>query len=151
MNICYDFFFNFPNWEKIVENIRETNWWKHLMNSLLAQSVRWRKLAIIFLTLHHASGSTFYGTEYANRLESLMNLSSTCIWAASGYALIRQATSIKGIVLSITCRSCMYLRTCYVSRLDPLYLFFVSYHLIFCELPLSKVKFFAYCADIPTF
>ena len=79
----------------------------------LSQSVgeRWRKLAIIFLTLHHASGSTFYGTEYANRLESLMNLSSTCIWAASGYALIRQATSIKGIVLSITCRSCMYYYT----------------------------------------
>ena len=45
------------------------------MNSLFAswisQSVgeRWRKLAIIFLTLHHASGSTFFGTKYSNRIE----------------------------------------------------------------------------------
>ena len=27
-------FFNGSNWEKFVEKIRETNWWKHLMNSL---------------------------------------------------------------------------------------------------------------------
>ena len=118
-NKKFVFFFNYSSWEKFVEK----NSWTKLVKASdefvigqLKQSVgeRWRKLAIIFLTLHHASGSTFYGTEYANRLESLMNLSSTCIWAASGYALIRQATSIKGIVLSITYAghvSCMYYYT----------------------------------------
>ena len=70
------------SWKKFVNQIGESIWW---IRYWPAESVgeRWRKLAIIFLTLHHASGSTFYGTEYANRLESLMNLSSTCIWAAS--------------------------------------------------------------------
>ena len=28
------FFFNCSNWGKFVEKIRETNWWKHLMNSI---------------------------------------------------------------------------------------------------------------------
>ena len=28
------FFFNYPNWEKFVEKIGQTNWWNHLMNSL---------------------------------------------------------------------------------------------------------------------
>ena len=31
-NEKFVFFFNCPNWEKFVEKIRETNWWKHLMN-----------------------------------------------------------------------------------------------------------------------
>ena len=31
-NICYDFLFNCPNWEKCVETINETNWWKNLMS-----------------------------------------------------------------------------------------------------------------------
>ena len=75
------------SWKKFVNQIGESIWW---IRYWPAESVgeRWRKLAIIFLTLHHASGSTFYGTEYANRLESLMNLSSTCIWAASRFRWI---------------------------------------------------------------
>ena len=35
-SIYHNFFFNCSNWEKFVEEISETNWWKHLMNSLFA-------------------------------------------------------------------------------------------------------------------
>ena len=33
-NNKFVFFFNCTNWEKFVDKIGETNWWKHLMNSL---------------------------------------------------------------------------------------------------------------------
>ena len=33
-NNKFIFFFNCSNWEKFMEKIHETNWWKHLMNSL---------------------------------------------------------------------------------------------------------------------
>ena len=33
-NKKFVFFFNCSNWEKIVEKIRETNWWNYLMDSL---------------------------------------------------------------------------------------------------------------------
>ena len=32
------FYFNCSSWKKIMEKISETNWWKHLMNSLLVVS-----------------------------------------------------------------------------------------------------------------
>ena len=32
------FFFNCSNWENLVETIRETNWWQHLMKSTKSQS-----------------------------------------------------------------------------------------------------------------
>ena len=34
-NKKFVFFFNCSNWEKFVKKFRDTNWWKHLMNSLL--------------------------------------------------------------------------------------------------------------------
>ena len=33
------FFFNCWNWEKFVEEISKTNWWKHLMNLLLVTMI----------------------------------------------------------------------------------------------------------------
>ena len=53
-NKKFVFFFNCSNWERFVDKIGETNWWKHLMNSLCMYDVwrmrtHWIKSCIFFM------------------------------------------------------------------------------------------------------
>ena len=43
------FFFNYSNWKKIVEKIRETNWWNYLMNSLKVFRLHYKATFIILV------------------------------------------------------------------------------------------------------
>ena len=46
------FFFNCSNWDIFIEKIRETNWWKHMMNSIQVWfSIHWIILEVVFSVL----------------------------------------------------------------------------------------------------
>ena len=89
------------------------------MNSLLASWVSWwemKKTCHYFSHVTSCIGVNLLWDRVCKSLrifnEPFFNVyMSRRSLVLGGYALIRQATSIKGIVLSITCRSCMYYYT----------------------------------------